>query len=115
MTGIGIDGRFSKFDSAFASGSYRTLTVTRDLGQRYRLDLMGGRYDYNSSLAASSNSIYVNALFDMDLGTKLFFQGAFTTQRGGTADYNQFTTVLGYRFDNRASMRRAVAPKGQHP
>jgi hypothetical protein len=114
-TGIGVDGRFSKFDSAFASGSYRTLTVTRDLGQRYRLDLMGGRYDYNSSLAASSNSIYVNALFDMDLGTKLFFQGAFTTQRGGTADYNQFTTVLGYRFDNRASMRRAVAPKGQHP
>jgi hypothetical protein len=114
-TGFGVDGRYSKFDSAFATGSYRTLTVTRDLGQRFRLDLMGGRYDYNSSLAASSNSIYVNALFDMDLGTKLFFQGAFTTQRGGTADYNQFTTVLGYRFDNRGAMRRAVVPNGQHP
>lgn len=114
-TGFGVDARYAKFDSAFASGTYRTLTVTRDLGQRFRLDLMGGRYDYNSSLAATSNSIYVNALFDVDLGAKLFVQSAFTTQRGGTADYNQWTTVLGYRFDNRAAMRRAAAPKAQKP
>jgi hypothetical protein len=114
-TGFGLDARYSKFDSAFASGTYRTLTLNRDIGQRFRLDLMGGRYDYNSSLAATSNSIYVNALFDVDLGAKLFFQSAFTTQRGGTADYNQWTTVLGYRFDNRAAMRRAAAPKEQKP
>lgn len=114
-TGFGVDARYAKFDSAFASGRYRTVTVTRDIGQRFRLDLMGGRYDYNSSLAATSDSIYVNALFDMDLGAKLFFQSAFTTQRGGTADYNQWTTVLGYRFDNRAAMRRAAEPKPQKP
>jgi len=114
-TGFGIDARYSKFDSAFASGTYRTLTVTRDLGQRFRLDLMGGRYDYNSSLAATSNSIYVNALFDVDLGSKLFVQSAFTTQRGGTADYNQWTTVLGYRFDNRAAVRRAATTNQQKP
>jgi hypothetical protein len=114
-TGIGIDARYSKFDSAFASGTYRTLTLTRDLGQRFRLDLMGGRYGYSSSLAATSDSIYVNALFDVDIGSKLFFQSAFTTQRGGTADYNQWTTVLGYRFDNRAAIRRAAAPKAQKP
>jgi hypothetical protein len=46
----------------------------------------------------------------------MFLQSAFTTQRGGTADYNQWTTVLGYRFDNRAAMRRGAAPvKGTQP
>jgi hypothetical protein len=51
----------------------------------------------------------------MDLGAKLFFQGAFTTQRGGSTDYNQFTTTLGYRFDNRAAMRRVAESKGKQP
>jgi hypothetical protein len=109
-TGFGADVRYSKFDSAFASGTYRTLSITRELGERFRLDLMGGRYDYNSSLAATSNSYFINTLFDVDLGAKMFVQSAFTTQRGGTTNYNQFTTTLGYRFDNRQSMRKAVAP-----
>ena len=108
-TGFGVDARYSKFDSDFASGTYRTVTVTKDLGQKFRLDMMGGRYDYNSSFASTNNSIFVNSILEMDLGSKMFFQGAFTTQRGGTTDYNQFTTVLGYRFDNRADMRRRAA------
>jgi hypothetical protein len=114
-TGFGVDARYAKFDSAFASGTYRTVTVNRGLGQRYRLDLMAGKYDYNSSFATTSNNIFVNAMFDMDLGAKMFFEGAFTTQRGGTQDYNQFTTVLGYRFDNRAAMRRGAAEKAKKP
>jgi hypothetical protein len=114
-TGFGVDARYSKFDSAFASGTYRTLSVTKDLGQRFRMDLMGGRYDYSSSLASTNNSIFVNSLLEMDLGAKLFFQGAFTTQRGGSTDYNQFTTTLGYRFDNRAAMRRVAESKGKQP
>jgi hypothetical protein len=109
--GMGFDARYSKFDSDFASGTYRTVSVTKDMGQRFRLDLMGGKYDYSSSLAATSNNIFVNAMFDMDLGAKMFFQSAFTTQRGGGQDYNQWTTVLGYRFDNRAAMRRGVTPE----
>ncbi len=110
-TGIGIDARYSKFDSSFASGTYRTLSVTRDLGERFRLNLMGGRYDYASALAATSNSYYLNTVFDTNLGAKMFFEGAFTTQRGGTENYNQFTTTLGYRFDNRAAMRRGAQAK----
>ena len=89
------------------------LDVTRDLGERFRLDLQGGRYDYSSALAPTSKSYFVNSLLDMNLGAKLFFQTAFTTQRGGTTDYNQFTNTLGYRFDNRAAMRKAA--KGTQP
>ena len=107
-TGVGVDARYSKFDSSFASGTYRTVSVNRDLGERFRLDLQGGRYDYASSLAATSKSYFVNSMFDVNLGAKLFVQSAFTTQRGGTLNYNQWTTTLGYRFDNRASMRKAA-------
>ena len=104
-TGLGVDLRYSKFDSSFASGTYRTVSVMRDLGERFRLDLQAGRYVYYSSLAAPSNSYFGNAMLDMNLGARLFFQTMFTAQRGGTFDYNQWTTVLGYRFDNRATMR----------
>jgi len=108
-TGFGVDARYAKFDSAFASGKYRTVSINRDLGERFRLDLQGGRYDYNSSLAQTSNSYFGNAMLDMDLGARLFFQSMFTAQRGGSLDYNQWTTTVGYRFDNRAAMRAAQA------
>ncbi len=106
-TGLSFDARYSKFDSGFASGTYKTVSVMRDLGERFRLDLQGGRYDYNSSLAATNNSYFINSMFDMNLGARLFLQSAFTAQRGGTFDYNQWTNTLGYRFDNRAAIRAA--------
>jgi hypothetical protein len=105
-TGLLADARYSKFDSAFASGTYRTISVTRDIGEHLRMNLQGGRYAYNSSLAADSNSYFVNLLFDTNLGARYFMQSAFTAQRGGAMDYNQWTTTIGYRFDNRASTRR---------
>ena len=84
-TGFGVDVRYAKFDSAFASGKYRTVSINRDLGERFRLDLQGGRYDYSSALASTSNSYFGNAMLDMDLGAHLFFQSMFTAQRGGTS------------------------------
>jgi len=107
-TGIVADARYSKFDSAFASGTYRSVTVSRDLGDRLRMDLQGGRYAYTSSLAANSGSYFVNMLFDTNIGARYFLQSGFTIQRGGTQDYNQWITTLGYRFDNRAATRRAA-------
>jgi hypothetical protein len=108
-TGFGADARYSKFNSSFASGTYRVVSLNRDLGERFRLDLEGGRYDYNSSLAKTSSSNFINTMLDMNLGARLFFQSMFTVQRGGTFDYNQWTNVVGFRFDNRAAMRAAQA------
>ena len=107
-TGLQADVRYSKFDSAFAAGSYRSISLTRDLGERLRLNLQGGTYVYNSTLAAESNSYFVNLLFDTELGARYFMENAFTTQRGGTIGYNQWTTTVGIRFDNRASARKAA-------
>jgi hypothetical protein len=112
-TGIEVDARYSKFDSAFAAGTYRVLTISRDFRDNLRLNLQAGRYDYTSSVAATSNSSFANLLFDSNLGARLFLQGAFTVQRGGSLNYNQWTTSFGYRFDNRALSRRVE--HGNHP
>jgi hypothetical protein len=79
------------------------------------MSLQGGNYAYNSTLAANSNSFFVNTAFDTNLGSRYFLQSAFTAQRGGTMEYNQWTTTLGYRFDNRASARRAAHANANQP
>lgn len=106
-TGVTVDIRYSKFDSAFASGNYRTLTISRDLGDRFRLNLQAGRQSYFSSLASKDNGDYfTNVFLETNLGSHYFFQTSFTTQRGGTQDYNQWTSTFGYRFNNRSHERR---------
>jgi len=112
-TGLEADARYSRFDSAFASGTYTTATLSRDLLDSLRLNLQVGRYDYSSSVAASSNSKFANLMFDSNLGARFFVESMFTAQRGGNLNYNQWTTTLGYRFDNRAATRRAV--NANHP
>jgi hypothetical protein len=49
-------------------------------------------------------------MFDTNLGAKMFLESAFTTQRGGSLNYNQWITTLGYRFDNRASRANKLRP-----
>ena len=94
-TGLGIDARYSKFDSAFASGTYRTVSITKDMGQRFRFDRHGRALRLYLVAGETSKSLFINALFDADLGARMFVQSAFTTQRGGTSDYNQLTNPLG--------------------
>lgn len=108
-TGLTADARYSKFSSAFASGTYKTVTVSRDVIESMRLDLQVGRYSYNSASGAvsTSNSNFANVTFESNLGSKLFVQSMFTAQRGGSLDYNQWTTTIGLRFNNRAAARRA--------
>jgi hypothetical protein len=105
-TGLTADARYSKFDSAFAAGTYSTVTLSRDLTDNLRLNLQAGRYAYMSTAAANSNSNFVNLMVDSNLGSKLFVESMFTTQRGGSLNYNQWTTTIGIRFNNRASSRR---------
>lgn len=112
-TGLQADARYSKFDSAFSSGTYTTLTVSRSILDNLELNLQGGRYAYTSSVAATSNSNFVNCLFDTNLGTHLFAESMFTLQRGGSMNYSQWTNTIGYRFNNRAGARRSANAQHQ--
>jgi hypothetical protein len=112
-TRLTVDARYSRFDSSFAAGTYTTMTLSRDLMDNLRFNLQAGRYAYTSTAAANSNSDFINLMFDTNIGARLFLESMFTAQRGGSLDYNQWTTTLGYRFDNRASERRMV--NANHP
>ena len=112
-TGLEADARYSKFDSVFATGTYTTLTLTRDLLDNLRLNLQAGRYAYSPTAAANSNSDFANLLLETNVGSHLFVESMFTVQRGGSLNYNQWTNTLGYRFNNRAATRRTVDV--QHP
>jgi hypothetical protein len=106
-TELTIDARYSKFDSSFASGIYRTVTISRDLGDRFRFNLQGGTQSFASSLSSDRGEWFTNLLFDTNLGARYFLEASFTTQRGGAQEYNQYTATFGYRFDNRSRERMA--------
>jgi hypothetical protein len=113
-TELTVDARYSKFDSSFASGTYRTVTVSRDLGDRFRLNLQGGKQSFTSSFSKDSGEYFVNFLVETTLGSRYFLESSYTTQRGGLDQYNQFTTTFGIRFDNR-SRERMAAGHAQKP
>jgi len=107
-TDLTVDARYSKFDSSFASGTYRTLIISRDLGDRMRLSLQGGKQSFTSSISKDTGDYFANLLVETNLGSRYFLESSYTTQRGGTDQYNQFTATFGYRFDNRSRERMAA-------
>jgi DNA-binding transcriptional regulator YdaS (Cro superfamily) len=107
-TGLQVDARYAQFNSNFATGSYRTLTLSRTLADRFQLNVQGGLQAFSSSLTTNTAGWFANAYCDTNLGSRFFIETGYTTQRGGTDDYDQWTTTLGLRFDNRAAMRRAL-------
>jgi hypothetical protein len=100
-TGLRADVRYSEFDSAFGSGNYRALSLSRSLGEGMRLEMQVGRQMLASPFTSQTNSRFLNALADINLGPRYFFQAGYTTERGGTLDYDQWSMTMGYRFDNR--------------
>jgi hypothetical protein len=116
-TGLTVDARYSKFASAFATGTYDTLTISRNIGERLRLSLQGGKQSYTSTLTTNTGSYFANLSFDTNLGPHYFLESSYTTQRGSSQDYEQFITIFGFRFDNRSAKRRAAlnALQSQHP
>ncbi len=117
-TGLNVDGRYSKFDSAFATGSYRTITVSREINDSVRLNLQAGRQAFASPLSKDKGSYFGNFFVDANIGTRYFIESSYTTQRGGADEYNQWTSTFGIRFDNRARAKMAaqgLASKPQKP
>ncbi len=100
-TGFRADLRYSKYDSSFGSGNYRSLMLSRNLGDKMHFEAQIGQQYLVSNFTSQNRSRFVNVQFDTNLGTRFFLQGGFTTERGGPMDYDQWTTTIGYRFDNR--------------
>lgn len=99
-TGLRADVRYSQYDSSFGRGNYRSLSLSRSFLDKLRMEIQAGRQSLVSSITSQSGSRFLSGMFDANLGSRFFFQGGFTAERGSQFDYNQWTTTLGYRFDS---------------
>ena len=101
-TGLRAEVRFSKFNSSFGSGNYRSLALSRNLGDRLHWQVQAGRQSLVSTFTSQGSSRFLEGSVDGNLGSHYFIQGDFTAQRGGAFDYDQWIMTFGYRFDNRS-------------
>ncbi len=97
-TGIRADARYSRFDSAFGSGTYRAFSLTREVGQAVRIEIQAGDQDFISALTGQNRSRFVSANADWSLARHYFLSGGYTLYRGRLQNYNQLYFSLGYRF-----------------
>jgi hypothetical protein len=98
--GLRADGHYSRFNSSFGSGSYRAVSLSRNISDEIRLEVLGGDQTFNSLLTSDNRSRFVITNLDFALGTHYFTQGGFTLNRGQLS-YDQWMFTLGYRFDSR--------------
>ncbi|HET7205699.1 MAG TPA: AMIN domain-containing protein [Terriglobales bacterium] len=99
--GLRVDGHYSKFNSSFGAGSYEAFSVSRNLGESLRLEVLVGQQNFVSSIAARDRARFVTSNLELPVGQHYFFQGGFTTSRGSVLNYNQWLVMLGYRFDSK--------------
>jgi hypothetical protein len=95
------DAHYSRFTSSFGSGIYRSFSLSRNLGEGFRVELLAGDQSFTSSLAGNQSAKFLTTNMDTSLGALFFLQGGFTMYRGQLQNYNQWNVTLGYRFDNK--------------
>jgi AMIN domain len=104
-TGLRADLHYSKFDSSFGAGSYRALSLSRNITDVLRLEVLAGDQSYTSSFSGNNHARFVTGNVETSFGPRYFLQGGFTTSRGNTMNYNQWMFTLGYRFDSRSKRK----------
>ena len=97
-TGLLADLHYTKFNSSFGSGKYTSFSLSKSVTDSLRLQLLGGHQTFNSALTTNSNSNFVNSIVDWNIGTRYFVEGNFGWYRGTSMNYQQWSTVFGYRF-----------------
>ena len=97
-TGIRADVRYSKFDGSFGSGVYRALSLSREIGEAFRMEFQAGDQSLTSSFTNQGRSRFVTASGDWYFSRHYFLGGGYTLYRSMAQDYDQVYVNLGYRF-----------------
>jgi hypothetical protein len=101
--GVHTDVHYSKFNSAFGSGSYQSVSFSRNFHETLRWEVLGGRQTF-ASPTANDSAHFVTGNFEAALGPHYFLQTGYTWNRG-TQNYDQWLFTFGYRFDSRSRGR----------
>ncbi len=99
--GMRTDLHYSKFDSSFGSGSYESLSLSRNFNENLRWEVLGGRQSFVSPTTRDI-SHFVTGNFEAALGPHYFVQTGYTWNRGVGQSYDQWLFTFGYRFDSRS-------------
>jgi hypothetical protein len=94
------DVHYAKFDSSFGTGNYKSFSLSRQMSDRLRLEVLLGQQTFASALTNNNHSKFVTGTVETTLGPHYYLQGNFTTNRGDMS-YDQMMFSVGYRFDSR--------------
>lgn len=108
-TGIRLDARYSNFNSPFAQGDYRSISLSRSIKESFQFQAQAGLQKFISPVSKDNGSRFLNASGEFFLGRHYFIDTGFTITRGALQNYNQMYTTFGYRFDNRWKREAASA------
>jgi hypothetical protein len=92
------DIRYSRFNSSFATGSYASISFSRQVGENLRVEFIGGQQDLVSAYTSQGQSLYLNANVDYLLGRHYVIGSGWSLYRGHVQNYDQYFVNLGYRF-----------------
>lgn len=104
-TGLHADLHYAKFNSAFARGNYRAISLSRNFGEDFQAQVQVGKQAYTSPFSTDNGSKFVNTSLETQIGAHYFFAGGYNLQRGLVQNYDQWYFTLGYRFDNRSKIK----------
>ena len=105
-TGVRADFRYSRFNSSFGSGRYRSFILARDIGESLQFDVQVGQQDVLSAFTSQNRSRFINGNLSWFLGAHYYFGIGTAVYRGNVENYRQFFATLGFRFDNRRLRRQ---------
>ena len=94
------DLHYSSFSSSFGTGYYDALSLSRQVNDRLRLEVLLGQQNFASAITANTRSRFVTGTVETTLGPHYYLQSNFTTNRGDMS-YDQVMFSFGYRFDSK--------------
>ena len=99
-SGMRADFHYSKFDSNFGRGTYRLLSLSRQLTNHAFWNFQLGSQDLISPFTANGQSRFAALSMDLNLGKHSYLQSGYTLVNGAAMNYRQWYTSLGFRFDH---------------
>lgn len=97
---IRTDAHYARFNSSFGTGSYESLSFSRQMSDRLRLELLLGQQRFASPITTDNRARFLTGTIETTLGPHYYLQSSFTTNRGDLS-YDQLMFSMGYRFDSK--------------
>jgi hypothetical protein len=94
------DAHYARFSGSFGNGSYEAVSLSRQMSDRLRLEVLMGQQNFASTLTTNTRARFVTGTVETTLGPHYYLQSSFTTNRGDLS-YDQFMFSIGYRFDSK--------------